>query len=152
MCERSKNRTFSVVILFFSEGNKTHLALEMTFDRTVINRSNNVFQKIRIFNHTLVLISALKCVFKWLQKVCWCALKACAPGLVPPLLRHYLLLVLSLFFERNKTFLAQETHHGGLQPLEAYEGSRAESRRCGKFYSFFSKLHVFRHILVKFLL
>jgi len=28
-CGRSKSRTFTVVILFFFEGNKTHLALEM---------------------------------------------------------------------------------------------------------------------------
>jgi len=28
-CGKSKNKTFTVVILFFFEGNKTHLAIEM---------------------------------------------------------------------------------------------------------------------------
>jgi len=40
-CGRIKNRTFTVVILFFFEGNKTYLALEMNFDNVVIVGGSN---------------------------------------------------------------------------------------------------------------
>jgi len=40
----------------------------------------------------------LKCVFKWLQKVCWCAPKACAPGRMPPLALPLLLLFVCFYF------------------------------------------------------
>jgi len=42
-CGRSKSRTFTVVILLFFEGNKTHFSVKNKLDRlAIVGKSNNV--------------------------------------------------------------------------------------------------------------
>jgi len=113
-CERSKGRIFAVYTWFFFERNKMHLALETKLDKIVIvGGSNNpgvwrrssqppeanggsgaksptlrrflvFFPKKYAFLSILWSKFLLKTRLKWLQKVCCCAPKACAPGRVPP--------------------------------------------------------------------